>query len=175
MDYHITDMLNASQATDFSSAQDHPYRQMPYFLKPQLKAYFSRAIEGRVPMVVNCSAGKDRTGITAALMLTALGVPRSQVMQDYVLSTEYRRPVIERGDVDLAAVAKSNAFAAMMLHYSDRQSTQAAPLITEEGIPYLYYALAQIEADYGSVPAFLDRELGVSAADIDTLKTLYLQ
>ncbi len=65
-------------------------------------------------------------------MLTALGVPRSQVIQDYVLSTEYRRPVVEQGDVDLEAAARSNPFAAIMLRYADTQSTRAAPLITEE-------------------------------------------
>lgn len=107
-------------------------------------------------------------------MLTALGVPRTQVMQDYVLSTEYRRPVVEKGDVDLAAAASENPFAKLMLRYADKQATRAQPLITNDGIPYLYFALKQIEADYGSVESFLNKELGVDAADIASLRKQYL-
>lgn len=175
VDYSMMEMMKSASVGDHGYDPVAMYRQMPYYLKPQLKAYFDRAVAGRAPMVVNCSAGQDRTGITSALMLTALGVPRPQVVQDYVLSTEYRRPLVERGDVDLAEAAQSNGFARMMLRYADEESEKASPLITEEGIPYLYYALEQIEADYGSVMAFLDEELGVSEEDIATLRSQYLQ
>lgn len=37
----------------------------------------------------HCSAGKDRTGIAAALLLGALGVDREVIMEDYMLSAEY--------------------------------------------------------------------------------------
>ncbi|TXS95411.1 tyrosine-protein phosphatase [Parahaliea maris] len=176
VDYHFMDMMKGGARKEISVTHDmgQMYRGMPVSLKPQLTAYFEQAVAGHAPLVVNCSAGQDRTGIASALMLTALGVPRPQVMQDYVLSTEYRRPLVEKGGVDLASAAKTNPFAALMLRYSDKESTRAAPLITAEGIPYLYYALQQIEADYGSVLAYMDRELGVDAADVARLKELYL-
>lgn len=181
VDYSMMEMMKAA-AGDKAGA-DHKvefdmaslYREMPYYLKPQLKAYFQRAIDGRAPLVVNCSAGQDRTGITSALMLTALGVPRPRIVQDYVLSTEYRRPRIERGSVDLAAAAETNGFARMMLRHGGQESERAAPLITGEGIPYLYYAFEQIEADYGTVEAFLEEELDVDAGDIAALREQYLQ
>lgn len=165
-------MENASGApTDMGAL----YKTMPYTLKPQLKMYFDQAINGEAPLVVNCSAGQDRTGIASALMLSALGVPRQHVVQDYVLSTHYRRPAIERGNVDLAAAAQTNDFAKMMLRYSAAESDRAAPLITGEGIPYINYTFARIEADYGSVLAYLEQELDVSAADIARLRQQYLQ
>lgn len=151
------------------------YSTMPYSFKPQLKMYFDQAINGQAPLVVNCSAGQDRTGIASALMLTALGVPRQNIVQDYVLSTEYRRPQVERGNVDLAAVAETNAFAQIMLRYSDKEATRAAPLITEEGIPYIVYTFQQIEKDHGTVLAYLEKELDVSADDIARLRQQYLQ
>lgn len=171
VDYHFMDMM---EGKEFGPHVANPYKDMPYFLIPQLKAYFEKAIAGEVPMVVNCSAGQDRTGITAALMLTALGVPRPQVMQDYVLSTEYRRPLIEMGNVDLESAAENNPFAKLMLRYVDKQSSRAAPLITNEGIPYLYFAFKQIESDYGSVETFLDKELGVDQKDLAQLREMYL-
>lgn len=39
-------------------------------------------------ILMHCSAGKDRTGIAAALLLTALGVSKADVVEDYLLSRE---------------------------------------------------------------------------------------
>jgi protein-tyrosine phosphatase len=45
------------------------------------------------PLVFHCTAGKDRTGWAAALLLTALGVDEEQIMEDYLLTNQYfRRP-----------------------------------------------------------------------------------
>jgi len=52
---------------------------------------FSRLAEpGRLPAVIHCLGGKDRTGLTVALLLTALGVPRQMVLDDYQLTNDYR-------------------------------------------------------------------------------------
>jgi protein-tyrosine phosphatase len=42
------------------------------------------ADRGRLPAVIHCLGGKDRTGLTVALLLTALGVPREIVLDDYL-------------------------------------------------------------------------------------------
>jgi hypothetical protein len=44
----------------------------------------------RLPAVIHCLGGKDRTGLTVALLLTALGVPRQVVLDDYQLTNDYR-------------------------------------------------------------------------------------
>src|SRR5205823_13347586 len=46
------------------------------------------ADESRLPMVVHCTAGKDRTGVASALVLAALGVDDETIAADYELSTE---------------------------------------------------------------------------------------
>jgi len=43
----------------------------------------------RRPLLFHCSAGKDRTGLGAALILTALGVSREQVLSDYVATDRF--------------------------------------------------------------------------------------
>jgi protein-tyrosine phosphatase len=43
-----------------------------------------------VPAVFHCHAGKDRTGVVAALLLEALGVDREIVLDDYELTSRYR-------------------------------------------------------------------------------------
>ncbi|GAB3270148.1 tyrosine-protein phosphatase [Parahaliea aestuarii] len=175
VDYSMMDMMKAGMQGGGRPDMATLYKSLPYSIQPQLKQYFAQAVAGHAPLVVNCSAGQDRTGIASALMLTALDVPRSRIVQDYVLSTEYRRPAVERGSVDLGEAAETNAFAKMMLRYADREHSMAAPLITEEGVPYLVFALQQIEADYGSVLAFMDEELGVGEKEIAALKQQYLR
>ena len=44
----------------------------------------------RLPVLFHCTAGKDRTGLTAALLLRLLGVPDATVMSDYLLTNPYR-------------------------------------------------------------------------------------
>ncbi|GMO66052.1 MAG: hypothetical protein Ta2A_14020 [Treponemataceae bacterium] len=45
--------------------------------------------ETAVPVIFHCSAGKDRTGMAAALFYSALGVPRETIIDDYMLSAKY--------------------------------------------------------------------------------------
>ncbi|MFJ9946529.1 tyrosine-protein phosphatase [Kitasatospora sp. NPDC091207] len=47
------------------------------------------------PLLFHCSAGKDRTGWTAALLLTALGVDRETVFADYLLTNERSAEIVE--------------------------------------------------------------------------------
>lgn len=58
-------------------------------LAPQYTQMFAKLVRGEAPLAVNCSAGKDRTGMASALILSALGVPREQVLADYALTEVY--------------------------------------------------------------------------------------
>jgi protein-tyrosine phosphatase len=61
------------------------------------------------PVVIHCTAGKDRTGLGAALLLGAVGVDRETVIADYALTDEYRskhrleeiRPQLEEQGLEL--------------------------------------------------------------------------
>ena len=62
-----------------------------------------RIASGDLPAVEHCTSGKDRTGVFSAILLTALGVPRETVIQDYLLTTQYMLAPdsIERTTADL--------------------------------------------------------------------------
>lgn len=166
---------NAEELSAMVSRMDLTYRNFPTLLKPQLTLLFNALLEEDAPVLVNCSAGQDRTGVASAVILTLLGVERDTIIADYHLSTQYRRPALERGDVDLAEAAKTNAFAAMMLQYSSGEEEQAAPLVMEDGTPFLHYALDEMETQWGSVEAYAEQELDVDAQDVATLRAKYLQ
>lgn len=53
------------------------YPQLLVTFNGQYRRMFGELLAGRVPLAFNCSAGKDRTGVAAALVLTALGATSS--------------------------------------------------------------------------------------------------
>lgn len=132
------------------------YRTMTKELAPQYRELFARlAGAGKGAVVVNCTAGKDRTGIGTALVLTALGVPYETVREDYLLSNA-------KLDANSLKVAISPHLAAL-------PHDVVMPLLSVEGA-YLDAAFDQMKQDHGSVEAYLERELGVGPDQIALLK-----
>ena len=48
------------------------------------------------PLVFHCSAGKDRTGVLAAMVLTAMGMIDEDIVQDYALSAPFMPEIRDR-------------------------------------------------------------------------------
>lgn len=120
-------------------------------------------------------AGQDRTGFATALLLTALGVPRDVILADYQLSTVYRRPEFETPKIDAAAAARSEGLKYFASMVNSPAAAKPQPLIDAEQKTLLVTAFAEIEAKWGSVENYLDKKIGVNAADIAKLRAKYLE
>jgi protein-tyrosine phosphatase len=105
------------------------------------------ASDDGLPALFHCTAGKDRTGIAAALLLGALGVPEETVLDDYELSTRFRtarrmeqlRPTLEAAGVDVDAVRP--LFSALR--------------------PVLANTLQRLHDDFGSIEGYLVDHAGM--------------
>ena len=139
------------------AAMAEGYRGMPAMLAPSYRELFARLLAGRGAVVVNCTAGKDRTGIGTALVLTALGVPYATVREDFLLSNA------EIGRQSMASGGGVNSPMAGL------PRELLAPLAGVEG-PYLDAAFDRLRKDYGSVEGYLERELGVGPREIAALR-----
>lgn len=151
------------------------YRNFPIQLAPQVRVVFRTLLAKEGPVAYNCSAGQDRTGFVTGLILAALGVPRETIYADYTLSTANRRPEWEMPKIREAEAA-SNPIAAYFAKFQQNPAAaKPQPLVTANGTPYLAFALAEVETRWGSVDAYLEQEIGLSKADLATLRATYLQ
>lgn len=135
------------------------YRTLPYEQADSYRALFQRIAAGRLPLVFHCSAGKDRTGIAAALLLSILGVPRDTVIDDYVLT--------ERFHEGLCRLVLADPTAARYRHV-DREIWE--PMLRAERA-YLETAFETLEQAHGSVAGYLRDVLGIDDAMQATLRS----
>lgn len=150
------------------------YRDFPTMLAPQLRIVFNQLKRGEGPIAYNCSAGQDRTGFATAMILAALGVPRETILEDYHLSTDYRRPEFEQPPIQAAAYPDNAVIQQLAQGQARRAGYKPRPLFDQDGKSLLLSAFAEVDEKYGSVEGYLERELGVSAADIGALRANYL-
>jgi protein-tyrosine phosphatase len=110
--------------------------------------FFEHLLAADTPLVFHCTAGKDRTGVAAALLLLALGVPRNVVAEDFLLTnTVYRRPPAPAG----------------------RLPAQVLQVLWSVQPGFLDAALAAIDALPGGLDRFLTHALGLTPARRDAL------
>ena len=115
--------------------------------------YFRALGEAEGPVLIHCTAGKDRTGLLAALTHHLAGVHRDDLLADYLLTN-----TVASFDRRLPAVAQ------MIVNLSGRTPTDAAVrTAVAVDAAYLDAAFAESEAAHGGLDAYLENELGVDA------------
>ena len=143
------------------------YREAPH--KPRhidlFSRYFQALAEADGPVLIHCAAGKDRTGVLAALTHHLAGVHRDDILEDYLLTNNPER-----------IAARAPMVAQVIKETTGRTATDAA-IRAAIGVEaeYLAEAFAAIEAAHGSVDAYLRGPLGVDDALIEALEARLLE
>ena len=115
-------------------------------------------------LLFHCTQGKDRTGLAAMLILSALGVDEETILADYMLTNEYNAELIAGERRGLAARGipedKMNAYLMAMDRVSSETMTNALDWLRE---------------NYGSVNGYLEQELGMGETERNALRYRFLQ
>lgn len=103
-----------------------------------------------VPALIHCNGGKDRTGFAAAVTLLTIGVPRTTIVEDYLLTNRLTRT--------------TNRRRAWLVFLASRLSIRPREMraLLEAREPYLDAAFAAMEERYGSIEGYLRDGLGVT-------------
>lgn len=168
-DYSIAPLM-----AGYSSGNgENVYAGMELLLVPQLRALFDRLLAQDGTVVYHCSAGQDRTGMATALIYDVLGVDREAILADYHLSTALRRPAFEMPDLD-PADHPDNVIVQYYMAARARGQTTAEPLYTPSGQSHLAQFFAHLDATYGGTAGYLQQHLGLTAGEIEQLRTVML-
>ncbi len=153
--------LRAIMSAGTPLSQDHAlevmrdsYRSYVQQNTPRFRTLFTHLLEDRAPLVIHCTAGKDRTGFACALILHVLGVADEVISEDYLLTNRfYRRDPTASNDLpeDVRRVLAS-----------------VQP-------PFLAAAFEAIDADYGDLESYLTDGLGLGSAERTALQGRYLE
>jgi protein-tyrosine phosphatase len=115
--------------------------------------------------VFHCSAGKDRTGMAAALILSALDVPRQTIIEDYMLTLQHYD---SEKLIDLVEGHLRDA----KVESWDRNWLVPYCSVHQDNIVAF---LDAIDSEYGNVRNYLITALGLSQADLDKMHSCYLE
>jgi protein-tyrosine phosphatase len=115
---------------------------------------FGHLLEDRAPLIIHCTAGKDRTGFASALILHALGVADEVIAEDYLLTNQHY---------------KRDATAATDLPEDVRNA------IGNVDASYLAAAFEAVGKEYGDLETYLRDGLKLGTPERTALKARYLQ
>src|ERR1700722_9452470 len=132
------------------------YREAPFVARhvDLFSRYFQALADADGPVLIHCAAGKDRTGVLAALTHHLTGVHQDDVLEDYLLTNNPER------------VAARAPMGAELIAAETGGTPPAAALRAAIGVEaeYLAEAFRAIDAEHGSADAYLERVLGVDGA-----------
>jgi protein-tyrosine phosphatase len=109
------------------------------------------------PLVFHCAGGRDRTGVAAALILSAAGVSRDDILADYLISNDYLVPLMARMSASYAARGIDPEPIVANLHLREA---------------YLLALLDLIETDFGGIDGYLE-SIGISQAELATFRNVF--
>jgi protein-tyrosine phosphatase len=116
--------------------------------------FLKHLLEQPTPQVFHCTAGKDRTGFAAALLLSALGVERDTIEHDYLLTNQ-----LDRRDASLEGKGHPHVMKVLW---------QVQP-------EFLHAAFEAVDAQHGGMSDYLHGAIGLSTQELAELRKLLLE
>ena len=159
----LSEGLGASTAANIKHMREGPdpeaaasmmratYRELPRSSATLLRQLFDVLVAGEVPLLLHCTAGKDRTGFVVAMILDALGVPREFVVADYLRGSG-RDPL---DDAQPSSRLLETIVGRVL-------APEEAVLVHGVHREYLEAAYATIESDWGDVRRYLECVAGLT-------------
>jgi protein-tyrosine phosphatase len=138
------------------------YARMPSLYAPEYRAIVHELLDGHAPLLLHCTAGKDRSGVASALILAALGVPRATIVHDYELTDQLLKPSAEPPKTEF-----------MRRFQTLPADVQRAMMSADP--TYIGAAFQSIDVHYGSLQEYFSTELSLGPGEIKRLQSLYLQ
>lgn len=142
------------------------YRTMA--VNPSAQHGFRKMIESALSIdpdksfLFHCFAGKDRTGISAALLLEILNVPKKAIYKDYLATNAMR---VQENDEVIAQLIKSG---------TDSKTVEALKIALTVDSSYLDTFYQMVDEEFNGIKNYLTNELNITSSMQKELRSLYL-
>ena len=151
----LSALLAAGHALTGAEVNAHmqdTYRGFVRHNTPRFAEFFAHLLDSDAPTVFHCTAGKDRTGFAAALLLKAVGASDEDVMRDYLLTNER---------LQLPAESRMGL------------SREVMEVLWRVQPAFLHAAFDEVDASYGSLDAYYREGLRLGPAERAHLRRTY--
>lgn len=160
----LVDMVRQERTTaaDMKAAMLAVYHEIATDHAEAYAAMFRQMLAGHLPILIICSAGKDRTGAGAAMVLAALGVSRDVIVEDYLLTNSHADWTwrLAQGESHLSRLKQARA-------------DVLEPLLVAD-VAYLEALFDHFDTLHGGVDGYLRDVVGVGAAEQAALREALL-
>ena len=130
----------------------------------EYKTFFRHIVDNNAePLLLHCTAGKDRAGFASAMVLSILGVPREKVIEDYLLTNTY---VKDHVDSEMLEIELKTFFQA------DTDNLRKINLVEER---YIQAAFDTIDSHWGGMDRYISEGLNLTEEDIEKIRNYYLE
>lgn len=177
-DYELTStMSRLGSATNRQQAVDafaDTYINFLTTLRPQFRDMFASLLERDTPLALNCTAGKDRTGVGSALILGVLGVDRQTIIADYALSQVYVPPSYYLNLARNAAASTQSGGTASQVSPFARMPPEVGAIILGSAPEVMQLALTRMDREMGGPIGAAKQLFGLTDPSITQLRRKYL-
>lgn len=139
------------------------YEQMVSFGDAYKQVFKELLEQPNEPILFHCMAGKDRTGITGALILSALGVSRETIVEDYTLTNQ------SVDKIKVALLGDENNGSLMNI------SSDSIQAFLEARPEYLETFFTGVDKKFGSIDNYLSKAIGLTEGDKEVLYNNFLE
>jgi protein-tyrosine phosphatase len=155
-------MFGSERKMDYEAESYQAYREYATDYLPQLKALFQRISDPEnLPLLIHCSAGKDRTGVVAGLIQLVLGVPPEVAIEDYLKTN---------GNLD-AYTEDVFRKLSRLGYFGIPWKKLYGPLFAAR-VDFINAAMEQIKEEFGAIDEWMRSGLGFSEKEHHALATV---
>ena len=142
------------------------YRKLTFseYVKPFYRTFFDTLLKNDAGSVLwHCSAGKDRAGIAALLIMIALGVPREDIIRDYMMTGPFTKRDLRK------------FYFMIRFFVRDRRKRKCFRILLGVEEEYVRQLFDIMDKEYGGEIGYLQSFIGLTGHEIETLRGMYLE
>lgn len=164
------DSLETNDPLQVREAMRVNYPQKLYSHRLIFRAMLQRLVDQKTPLIFHCAAGKDRTGVAAALILSLLGVSEELIVEDYLLTQGLMPSLIE----NWVAGGGSDEYDDFQSRLAKHPKAIVQPIFDADEV-YILTLLNYVNETYGGFANYASTTMGFSDQAIDTLRERLLE